>query len=248
MIFQLNPFQQLFAVLEYWDRLLSGYLLTMWMYLWALLFGFILGIILAFFRVYGGFAFSKIASGYIEIIRGTPLLAQLFFIFFLPNTFNLPADVMIIETSFYVFDKEISLRLLDYSIFVGIFALIINSGAYQAEYIRGAIMSVGTGQLEAAQSIGMSQFSSVRNIILPQALRRVIPAWSNEAAYLPKYTVLVYFLGGVEELFHQADYIQHQTFFPLTTYIIVALMFLITITLISRLLEFVHKRTSIPGL
>jgi len=248
MIFQANAFQELLAVLDYWDRLLSGFILTMWMYIWALLFGFILGLFLAILRVYGGFAFSKISSGYIEIIRGTPLLAQLFFIFFLPYTLNISPNIMVLETSFYLFNKEITLKLLDYPIFVGIFALILNSGAYQAEYIRGAIVSVGTGQLEAAQSIGMSRLSSIRHIVLPQALRRVIPAWSNEAAYLPKYTVLVYFIGGVEELFSQADFVQHKTFFPLTTYIVVALMFLITITLISKFLEFIHTRTSIPGL
>ena len=244
MIFQANPFEQLLAVLEYWDRFLSGFLLTMWMYVWALSLGFFLGLLLALSRQYGHFSISKIAIFYIEIIRGTPLLAQLFFIFFLPNALGFSPNIMVIETS--LFDRNF--KLLDYPIFVGILTLILNSGAYQAEYLRGAIVSVGTGQLEAAQSIGMSRFSTIRHIVLPQTLRRVIPSWSNEAAYLPKYTVLVYFIGGVEELFSQADYIQHRTLFPFTTYIIVAIMFLITITLISKLLDIIHKRTRIPGL
>ncbi len=248
MIFQANLIEELLAVLGYWDRLFSGFLLTMWMYGWALLLGFILGLFLAILRVYGGTIFSGVATGYIEIMRGTPLVAQLFFIFFLPNTLNIPSEMWVIETSFSIFNKEISLKLLDYPIFVGILTLSLNSGAYQAEYLRGSIVSVGAGQLEAAQSLGMSRLSSIRHVVLPQALRRVIPAWSNEAAYLPKYTVLVYFIGGVEELFFQADFIQHKTFFPLTTYIIVSIMFLITITSISKLLEFIHKRTAIPGL
>ena len=255
MIFQANPFEQFFAVLNYWDRLFSGFLLTMWMYIWALLIGFFLGLFLALLREYGHSKrwwfippLDKISTVYIEIFRGTPLIAQLFFFFFLPNALNISPDIMVIETSFNFFNREINLKLLDYSIFVGILALSLNSGAYQAEYFRGSIISVGTGQLEAAQSIGMSRLSSIRHIVLPQALRRVIPSWSNEAAYLPKYTVLVYFIGGVEELFSQADFIQHKTFFPLTTYIVVAIMFLITITLISKILEVIHKRTSIPGL
>jgi len=248
MIFQVNPIEQLLAVWGYWDRLLSGFLLTLWMYGWALFLGFLLGLFLAILRVYGGTVFSGIASGYIEILRGTPLLAQLFFIFYLPHALNLPPEMLVVEPSFSIFGRNISLKLLDYSIFVGIITLSLNSGAYQAEYLRGAIISVGAGQLEAAQSVGMSRLSSIRHVILPQALRRVIPAWSNEAAYLPKYTVLVYFIGGVEEIFSQGDFIQHKTFFPLTTWIIVAIMFLITITLISKLLEFIHKRTAIPGL
>jgi polar amino acid transport system permease protein len=248
MIYQANPFEQILSVLNYWDRLLSGYLLTMWMYLFALIFGFILGLLLAITKVYGGVFFSKISIGYIEIIRGTPLLAQLFFFFYLPYALHWNTDILVLRTSFYIFDREIILKLLDYPILMGVITLSLNSGAYQAEYIRGAIVSVGGGQLEAARSIGMSRLSSIRHIVLPQAFRRMIPAWSNEAAYLPKYTVLVYFIGGVEELFFQADYIQHRTFFPLTTYIIVAIMFVITITIISKLLDFTHKRTSIPGL
>ena len=207
MIYQANPFEQILSVLSYWDHLLSGYLLTMWMYMFALLFGFIFGLLLAIVKVYGGVIFSKFSIGYIEIIRGTPLVAQLFFVFYLPFLLNWNTDILVIRTTFYLFDKEIVLKLLDYPIFIGILTLSLNSGAYQAEYIRGAIVSVGKGQIEAARSIGMTKFSSIRHIVLPQAFRRMIPAWSNEAAYLPKYTVLVYFIGGVEELFFQADYI-----------------------------------------
>lgn len=94
----------------------------------------------------------------------------------------------------------------------------------------------------------MSRIASIHHIVLPQALRRVIPAWSNEAAYLPKYTVLIYFIGGVEELFFQADVIAHKTFYPLTTYVLTTMIFLITITFITKILEIIHKRTGIPGL
>jgi polar amino acid transport system permease protein len=256
LIFQANPIEQFLAVLGYWDHLFSGFLLTMWMYIWALIIGFFLGLFLALSRQYGHYSkrwwfippLDRISTVYIEIFRGTPLIAQLFFFFYLPNALNISPDIMVLQTSFNIFDRVINLKLMDYPIFIGILALSLNSGAYQAEYLRGSLISVGTGQLEAAQSIGMSRLSSIRHIVLPQALRRVIPSWSNEAAYLPKYTVLVYFIGGVEELFSQADFIQHKTFFPLTTYIIVAIMFVIVITLISKLLEVIHKRTRIPGL
>jgi len=247
-MFQVNPIEEAFAVLKYWDLLFSGFLLTMWMYVWALFFGFLLGLVLSILRQYGGLILSRISAGYIEIIRGTPLLAQLFFIFFLPYSLNITPEIWNLEASLRILDKDIIIKLLDYPIFIGILTLSLNSAAYQAEYLRGAMISVETGQLEAAQSLGMSRLASIHRIVLPQALRRVIPAWSNEAAYLPKYTVLVFFIGGVKEIFYQADLIVHKTFYPLTTYVVVAIIFIVTITLISKGLDIIHKRTAIPGL
>ena len=253
MIFQVlpRPFEEILAVLEYWDHILSGFLLTLWLYGWAILIGFFLGLFLAILRHYKlsyplGII-SDISAGFIEIVRGTPLIAQLLLLYFLPYSLNLPIENWSFSTSFMIFDKEINLILLNRRTLTGIIVLGLNSSAYQAEYFRGAIMSVGSGQLMAAQSIGMSRFSGIRHIIVPQALRRVIPAWSNEAAYLPKYTVIVYFIG-VEELFAEAHWIVARTFISLTTYIIIAVIFLVMITLISKLLDIVHKRTAIPGL
>ncbi len=242
-----NPIGELLIVLEYWDHIFSGYLLTMWLYGWALLMGFFLGLIFANLRQYGGWFLSRIATGYIEFIRGTPLLAQLFFIYFLPSTLNIPVGDWKIETSFTFLNKDITIILLNYRTLAGLLALGLNSAAYQAEYFRGAIMSVGTEQLMAAQSLGMSRIAGIRHIVLPQALRRVIPAWSNEAAYLPKYTVVVYFIG-VKDLFSQAHLTVAFTFISLTTYVLIAIIFLVTITIISKVLDIIHKRTMIPGL
>jgi len=77
MIFQgtTNPIAELLTVLEYWDHIFSGFLLTMWLYAWALMMGFFLGLILATLRQYGGWILSRIATVYIEFMRGTPLLA-----------------------------------------------------------------------------------------------------------------------------------------------------------------------------
>jgi len=246
-----GPIEEILAVLEYLDHIFSGFLLTLWLYGWAILIGFFLGLSLAILRQYKlsyplGII-SDISAFFIEIVRGTPLIAQLFLIYFLPSSLNLPLERWSFSTNFMFFDKEITLILLNRRTLTGIIVLGLNSSAYQAEYFRGAIMSVGSGQLMAAQSLGMSRFSGIRHIIIPQALRRVIPAWSNEAAYLPKYTVIVYFIG-VEELFAEAHWIVARTFISLTTYIIIAVIFLVLITLISKLLDIVHKRTGIPGL
>ena len=244
-------------VLEFWDNILIGLARTMWLYVWALLIGFFLGLLLALLRQYGGRILSRIATGYIEIVRGTPLLVQLFFIYFLPfsiNTFlqaqGLPY-IPIGRWSLYVtsnlFGRTVTMVFLDHITLIGILTLGLNSAAYQAEYFRGAVISIGSGQLEAAQSLGMSRRSGVLHIVLPQALRRVIPAWSNEAAYLPKYTVLVIYIG-LSELFAQAHYIISETFLTLSVYILVALIFLVIITIISKALDILYKRTAIPGL
>ncbi|MFW9876368.1 MAG: amino acid ABC transporter permease [Candidatus Thorarchaeota archaeon] len=242
-----NPVGELLTVLEYWDYIFSGFLLTMWLYGLALLMGFLLGLILSNLRQYGGWLLSHIATGYIEFIRGTPLLAQLLFIYFFPSSLNIPTGDWEIKTSFTFLNKDISIILLNYRTLAGILTLGLNSAAYQAEYLRGAIISVGTEQLMAAQSLGMSRFAGIRHIILPQALRRVIPAWSNEAAYLPKYTVVVYFIG-VKDLFSQAHRTVSLTFISVTTYVFIAIIFLVTITIISKGLDIIHKRTMIPGL
>ena len=195
-MFQVLPTQieEILTILEYWDHILSGFLLTMWLYGLAIMMGFFLGLSLAILRQYGGSIFSRIATGYIELVRGTPLLVQLLLLYFLPYSLNIPIGRWSFSTNFIILDKDITIILIDYRTLVGILALGLNSSAYQAEYFRGAIMSIGTGQLMAAQSLGMSRLSGIRHILLPQALRRVIPAWSNEAAYLPKYTVTVYII------------------------------------------------------
>ena len=246
MIFQgqTNPIEEIFTVLGYWDRIFSGFLATMWLYGWALMIGFFLGLSLALLRQYGGRILSRVASGYIELIRGTPLIAQLFFIFY---GLNIPIGNWYFLTRFRIIDKDITFIFLSHRVLFGIIALSLNSAAYQAEYLRGSMTSVGTGQLMAAQSLGMSRLTGIRHIVLPQALRRVIPAWSNEAAYLPKYTVVVSLIGATE-LFAQAKTIVSVTAISITTYIIIAIIFLVTIAIVSKGLDILHKRTGIPGL
>ena len=249
MMFQALPqeIQDLLAVLEYWDKILEGFIMMIWLYVWALMIGFFLGLFLSILRQYGGTILSRIATGYIEIVRGTPLLAQIYILYFLPYSLNIPIERWAFYINFRIGDREMIFILLNPEILVGILALGLNSAAYQAEYLRGAITSVGTGQLLAAQSLGMSRRAGIVHIVLPQALRRVIPAWSNEASYLPKYTVVVWYIG-VPELFGKAHYLVFKEFIPEATFVIVAIIFLILISTISKVLDVIYKRTAIPGL
>jgi polar amino acid transport system permease protein len=244
-----HPLQELdFSfILYYGDHIVAGFVMTMYLYTTALVIGFFLGLLLAISRQYGGRIVSRVATGYIELIRSTPLLVQLFIIFILP--FSISRYFEALGSAPIYSDWTISIggvTVLSHTIFMCILTLGLNSAAYQAEYFRGAIGSIGSGQILAARSIGMSRLEGIRYVIIPQSLRRVIPAWSNEAAYLPKYTVVAYYLG-VEELFAKAHLIVARTFLALPAYLFIAFIFLTLIMLVSKGLDIVHARTKIPG-
>ncbi len=238
---------------EYYDELIDGFMMTMGLYMFALVFGFILGIGLAILRQYGGRISSRIATGYVEVIRGTPLLTQVFVVYFGPLALNaflesngLPPvfeDWQVLGPDWWGGTKIIiSSRIL-----LGALALALNSAAYQAEYFRGSMGSISSGQIQAAVALGMTRQQSIRHIILPQTLRRVIPAWSNEAAYLPKYTTVVSFIA-IEELFNVGSWIVGRTFLVFEVYAIIAVVFLVLISVVSFILDRVYDKIKIPGL
>ncbi|TFG31233.1 amino acid ABC transporter permease [Candidatus Thorarchaeota archaeon] len=235
-------------IFEYGDQIVAGFGMTMYLYITALIIGFFLGLLLAIVRQYGGRLTTRIATGYIELIRSTPLLVQLFILFILPFSISRAFEAMGYARSYSDWTIEIGgIKVLSHTILMCILALGLNSAAYQAEYFRGAIGSIGGGQIMAARSIGMSKNQGIRYIIVPQSLRRVIPAWSNEAAYLPKYTVVAYYLG-VEELFAKAHLIVARTFQALPAYLLIALIFLTLITIVSKGLDILYERKKIPGI
>ncbi len=245
--------EDLLTVLSYSTEIISGLATTLTLYFTALVMGFFLGLVFAIGRQYGGRILSRICTTYIEVIRGTPLLVQLFLFYFFP--YSLSAMLEMLGYPPLPLDWGIQIigpggqlvTILNHRIFTCYLILGLNSTAYQAEYLRGAIASVSAGQLLAAQSLGLSRVGGIRSIVLPQSLRRVIPSWSNEAAYLPKYTVVAYFIG-VEDLFAAAHFIVARTFLTLTAYLLIALIYLVLVSVISRILDYVYDRTKIPGL
>ncbi|MFW9786513.1 MAG: amino acid ABC transporter permease [Candidatus Thorarchaeota archaeon] len=242
-----HPEQDFSFIITYRYHILAGFGMTMYLYLTALVIGFFLGLFLAIVRQYGGRVSSRIATAYIELFRSTPLLVQLFLLFMLPFAISRYFESLGYAPLYS--DWVIRLgdtKILSHTILMSILTLGLNSAAYQAEYFRGAITSIGAGQIQAARSIGMSDRQGIRHVILPQSLRRVIPAWSNEAAYLPKYTVVAYYIG-VEELLAKANLIVTREFLALEAYLFTALIFLIIITAFSKALELVYERTKIPG-
>ncbi len=186
--------------------------------------GFVLGLLAAYARVYGSKFWRGLAIGYIELFRGTPLLMQLFIIYY-----GLPGLGV-------TFSRELSAFL----------ALGLNSGAYQAEYLRGSILAIGDGQMMAGRAIGMSRFKVIWHVILPQALRLAIPAWSNEPVSLLKSTAVV-FLIAVPELMTKAKSIAAQTYNPIGAYLAVAVVYLAIVYLLDAFLRWLERTSRIPG-
>ena len=210
--------------LRFLPDLLRGAGITILLTAEGLAAGFILGLLTALARTYGDKFWRGLAVGYIELFRGTPLLVQLFLIYY-----GLP--VLGITLS-----RELSAFL----------ALGLNSGAYQAEYLRGSLLAIGEGQMMAGRAIGLSRWKTVWHVILPQALRLAIPAWSNEPVSLLKSTAVV-FLIAVPELMAKAKSIAAKTYDPIASYLAVAVIYLAMVYLLDLVLRWMENNTRIPG-
>lgn len=222
-----------------WPALGQGLIVTLKLSGGALAIGFLIGLPTALLRVYGSRGLRAVATAFVDIIRGTPQLVQLFFVYYgladsglnaLLVSLGLPNGLLIFEpmTAAYV-------------------ALGVNSGAYQAEYFRGAIQAIGAGQLTAARALGMTRYQAIANIVLPQALRLAVAPWSNEAAYMVKYTSVVSLIA-VSDLFGQARRIMSRHYNQMTMLPFVGLIYLAIVLLITWAMHHVEKRVSIPGL
>jgi len=191
----------------------------------ALLSGFIIGLPVSLMRVYGRGLVRWLAIGFIELLRGTPLLVFLFVVYY-----GLP---------------EMGLTLS--AILSAYLALGLNSGAYQAEYFRGSIQAVGRGQMMAARSIGMTRFQAIWYIIVPQALRLAIPAWTNEAVSMVKYTSVVYLIA-VPDLLTRSKWLASKYFNPIESYLSVAVVYIVIVGILTLLVNYIERRLRIPGL
>jgi len=206
-------------------ELLQGTKVTVELTSICILSGLVLGWGIALGRVYGGRIIYALCTAYVELIRGTPLLVQLFVLYY-----GLP-DVGIVLPP-----------LLAAGIAMG-----MNTAAYQAEYFRGAIQSVPKGQVQAARALGMSRLQAVLYVVLPQAMRLVIPAWSNELIYMLKYSSLA-FIVGVPELMGRANLIAARNFRYFEIYLLVAAIYVTLVGIAAKMLSFLEEKTRIPGL
>nr|WP_265112498.1 amino acid ABC transporter permease [Halosolutus halophilus] len=198
--------------------------------------GFCIAVPLSVLRVYGG-PFRWVAIAYTELIRGTPLLAQLFVLYYgLPLSIWLN-DVDVVGRGF----------VPAYAFWIAIVGFTINGSAYQAEYIRGALESVDEGQLTAARAIGLSKIEGIRHVVLPQTLRYAIPAWTNELVYLIKYSSLAGFIT-VPELYYRASRIASTNLEYTTIFGLLALVYLGLVLTATNLMDRLEHRVAVPGL
>ena len=210
---------------EFLPEMLTGTVVTVKITFIAITIGFLLALPLSILRVYGPKWLQFFLLGYINLFRGTPLLLQLFIVYY-----GLP-DLGI------TFDRMTAAYL----------TLALNSSAYQSEYFRGAIQAVCSGQIIAARAIGMSQYKAIVNIVMPQALRLVVPVWSNEFISMVKYTAVV-FLIAVPDLMGKAKMISSQQFAPVSSYMLAAIIYLVLVGISSAVIFYINRSLAIPGL
>lgn len=186
-------------------------------------FGLVIGVFMGMARLSKLWMIRSFAAVYVDFIRGTPLLVQIFLIYFaLPIVIGQRIDPFV----------------------AAITACSINSGAYVAEIFRGGIQSIDKGQMEAGRSLGMTWWQTMRFIILPQAFKRVIPPLGNEFIAMLKDSSLVSVIG-FEELTRRGQLIIARTYGSFEIWLTVAFIYLVMTLSISRLVAYLERRYKI---
>ena len=199
------------AVTDNWLFLVSGVNYTLVVTISALVLGVVLGLPLGMARLSRRRYLLAPTVAYIEVFRNTPALVQLIWIYYC-----LPILAGINMTA-----------IVSCSVALG-----LNAAAYIAEIFRAGIQSIDKGQVDAARSLGMSYFQAMRKVVLPQAFRRMIPAFVNETVSLIKYSSLVSVLG-VADLTYQAQALSTTTYRPIEVFTFVAILYFLLCTLLS---------------
>lgn len=215
-------------ITEYWPLYLQGAGVTLLLAFFTVLLGFVIGILIAFAKLSKRKILSVLATTYIEIIRGTPLLVQMLIVFYM-----LPAFGVQIPNLFGI------AKFGDYSLVV--LALVINSAAYIAEIIRGGIQAVDKGQTEAALALGMSKSLMMRKIILPQAIKNILPALGNEFIVIIKESAIVSVVG-IMDLMFAAQQVRSATYLPFEPLIMAAAVYFVMTFSLSKIMQHIEGR------
>ncbi len=200
--------------------LVKGLKMTMLIAVIGILLGFVIGLLVGLARSGKNKILYRITGIYVAIIRGTPLMVQALYLYFaipMMLNFELPA------------------------FHAGVIAIGLNSGAYISEIVRGAIQSIDIGQQEAGVCLGLSKFQITTSIILPQAIKIMLPSLCNQFIISVKDTSLLTVIG-VAEMTHQATQAVSSTFRTVEIYTALALMYFILNTILSFLLSKIERR------
>ena len=207
-------------ITRYGNLYLTGTRNTIMLAFLAVLIGVVLGLGLALMRRSRFKLIKFVAASYIEFVRGTPLLVQLFIIFY-----GLPVIT--------------GMRFPDFV--AGVIALSLNSAAYIAEIIRAGLQSVDRGQMEAARSLGMNHHTAMRHIIIPQAFKNILPALGNEFIVVIKESAIVSVIG-IYEIMRSANIVRGITYRPFEPLIVAALIYFVLTFTLSNLLGIAERR------
>ena len=201
---------------EYYNFYIDGTLNTLKIAIFTVLFGSILGLIISLLKLSKNKIIRFIAITYIEFIRGTPLLVQLFLLYY-----------------------GLNIHFSDFT--AAVIALSINSSAYIAEIIRAGILSIDNGQMEAARSLGMNHFQAMVYVIIPQAIRNILPALGNEFVVLVKESAIVSYIG-IADLMYKTNQIRGISFRSLEPLLVAAIIYFIITFTISRIIKIFEGR------
>jgi polar amino acid transport system permease protein len=215
------PLFSLDALIKAFPFLMRGVGLTIVITILAVTLGMVIGLIVGLCRLSSIKPLRALATGYVEIIRGTPLLVQLYIVFF------------------GLGQMGISLTAVQ----AAVTALSINSGAYIAEIVRAGILSVGKRQNEAAYALGLTGSQTMRLVVLPQAIRVMVPPLGNEFVTMIKESSLASVIGA-GELIKQAQFVTSRTYQVFSTYIGVALIYFVLTFVTSTALKRVEREVS----
>ncbi len=229
-----DDFYQSFIEADRWKALLQGLGITLRITFFALLIGIVLGILTSIVRsLHDQLETQKksntvlnilngICKAYITIIRGTPMMVQLLIMYFV---------IMVSTTN---------------TVLVAVLSFGINSGAYLAEIIRGGIMSIDSGQMEAGRSLGLSYVKTMRFIVIPQAVKNIFPALGNEFIALLKETSIVQVVG-LKDITKWALNVQGRTYQAFMPFIVIAVVYLILVIILTKLFSVIEKKMAQPA-
>jgi polar amino acid transport system permease protein len=224
--------------------ILQGLLLTIIIAIFAQVVGSLIGLALYFVRRAKNRVLRSLAIGYITVFRGTPLIVQILFLnAFLPYV-HLARPIAALNPFQHLgFTNQIPFD----AFIAGSLALAFNEGAYMSEIVRAGIDSIDVGQLEAAKSLGMTYGLAMRRIVLPQALRVIVPPLGNEFNGMLKNTSLVSFIA-VAELLESAQSRAASLFAPLEMFTIAAIWYLILTMIWTVIQAFIERRLNASNL
>ncbi|ETT27909.1 MULTISPECIES: amino acid ABC transporter substrate-binding protein/permease [Rhodococcus] len=203
-----------------WQLLLEGLWLTLVLSVVSIAIALVLGALFGLMRVSRNIVLRGIGTAYVDVFRGTPLLVQAFFIYF-----GIPAAAGFQMSAFTA----------------GIITLSLNAGAYMAEIVRGGILSVDKGQMEAARSLGIGYLPAMRKVVMPQAVRTMIPSYINQFVITLKDTSILSVIG-IAELTQTGRIIIARNFQSFQMWLIIGVIYFVVIMALTKLSDRLEKR------